>query len=177
MAMVRRYRDRDGRLWGNTPRSKTTRSWTLFALGVGGFVVQALGIVGQPARADETVSFIGMAMAAGFRWVGLTPGGAEAIYGVIWWSHSLLAFAFIAWIPYAKPFHMISSFANVVARDENAGARLPNVPADLDHTNAESLDDFTWKELSWTATPARSAAGVPTPARPTRSAGTSTRGT
>jgi len=121
--------------------------WTLFALGVGGFVVQALGIVGQPARADETVSFIGMAMAAGFRWVGLTPGGAEAIYGVIWWSHSLLAFAFIAWIPYAKPFHMISSFANVVARDENAGARLPNVPADLDHTNAESLDDFTWKEL------------------------------
>ncbi|MDZ5812266.1 (Fe-S)-binding protein [Halorubrum sp. AD140] len=148
MAMVRRYRERDGRLWGkHTSLEDDAFVWTLFALGVGGFVVQALGIVGQPARADETVSFVGMAMAAGFRWAGLTPAGAEAIYGVVWWSHSLLAFAFIAWIPYAKPFHMISSFANVVAHDEKAGARLPNVPADLDHTNAESLEDFTWKEL------------------------------
>ncbi len=42
---------------------------------------------------------------------------------------------------------MISSFANVVTRDEKAGQRLPNVPADLDATNAESIDDFTWKEL------------------------------
>jgi len=150
--------------------------WTLFALGVGGFVVQALGIVGQPARADETVSFIGMAMAAGFRWVGLTPGGAEAIYGVIWWSHSLLAFAFIAWIPYAKPFHMISSFANVVARDENAGARLPTSPP-TSITPTRSRSTTSRGRSSWTATPARSAAGVPTPARPTRSAGTSTRGT
>lgn len=148
MAMYRRYSERDGRLWGkHTSLEDDAFVWTLFLLGVGGFVVQALGIVGQPARADETVSFIGMAMAAGFRWAGLTPAGAEAIYGVVWWSHSLLAFAFIAWIPYAKPFHMISSFANVVARDEQAGARLPNVPADLDHTNAESLEDFTWKEL------------------------------
>ncbi|SMO56642.1 (Fe-S)-binding protein [Halorubrum cibi] len=148
MAMFRRYRERDGRLWGkHTSLEDDAFVWTLFLLGVGGFVLQAIGIVGQPARADEAVSFVGMAMAAGFEAAGLTTAGAEAIYGVVWWSHSLLAFAFIAWIPYAKPFHMISSFANVVARDETAGARLPNVPADLDHTNAESLDDFTWKEL------------------------------
>ena len=148
MAIARRYRAREGKLWGkHTSFEDDAFVWTLFALGVGGFVVQALGIVGQPARADETVSFIGMAMAGGMEAAGLTPGGAATVYGVVWWSHSLLAFAFIAWIPYAKPFHMISSFANVVARDEQAGARLPNVPADLDHTNAESLDDFTWKEL------------------------------
>lgn len=42
---------------------------------------------------------------------------------------------------------MLSSFANVVTRDEKAGKRLPNVPADLDATNADSIDDFTWKEL------------------------------
>ena len=148
MAIYRRYKNREGRLWGkHTSLEDDAFVWVLFLLGVGGFLVQALGIVGQPERATETVSFVGMAMAAGFQWAGLTQAGAETVYGVIWWHHSLLAFAFIAWIPYAKPFHMISSFANVVARDENAGARLPNVPADLDHTNAESLDDFTWKEL------------------------------
>ena len=148
MAIYKRYRNREGRLWGkHTSLEDAAFVWTLFALGVGGFLVQAIGIVGQPERAGETVSFVGMAMANAFQWAGLTQAGAEAAYGVIWWHHSLLAFAFIAWIPYAKPFHMISSFANVVARDEHAGARLPNVPADLDHTNAESIEDFTWKEL------------------------------
>ncbi|GAB7091968.1 heterodisulfide reductase-related iron-sulfur binding cluster [Halorubrum luteum] len=148
MALYKRYRNRDGRLWGkHTSLEDDAFIWTLFLLGVGGFLVQAVGIVGQPERAGETVSFVGMAMAGGLQWAGLTQGGAEAAYGVIWWHHSLLAFAFIAWIPYAKPFHMISSFANVVARDEQAGSRLPNVPADLEHTNAESIEDFTWKEL------------------------------
>ncbi len=148
MAIYKRYRNREGRLWGkHTSLEDDAFVWTLFLLGVGGFLVQAVGIVGQPERAGETVSFVGMSMAAGLQWAGLTQAGAEAIYGVIWWHHSLLAFAFIAWIPYAKPFHMISSFANVVVRDEKAGARLPNVPADLDHTNAESIEDFTWKEL------------------------------
>jgi Fe-S oxidoreductase len=148
MAIVRRYRERDGRLWGkHTSLEDDAFVWTLFALGVGGFLLEGVSMVGQPQRATETVSFVGMALATGLEAAGLTAAGAEAIYGVVWWSHSLLAFAFIAWIPYAKPFHMISSFANVVARDEKAGARLPNVPADLDHTNAESLEDFTWKEL------------------------------
>ncbi|WP_423996454.1 heterodisulfide reductase-related iron-sulfur binding cluster [Halorubrum trapanicum] len=148
MAGYRRYKTREGRLWGkHTTFEDDAFVWTLFLLGVGGFLVEGVSMVGQPQRATETVSFVGMALATGLETAGLTAAGAEAIYGVLWWSHSLLAFAFVAWIPYAKPFHMISSFANVVARDEQAGARLPNVPADLDHTNAESLDDFTWKEL------------------------------
>ncbi|MFT4931755.1 MAG: Fe-S oxidoreductase, partial [Natronomonas sp.] len=63
-------------------------------------------------------------------------------------SHALLALGFIAWIPYAKPFHLLSSFVNVVARDEKAGVRLPGVPPELDaETGAESIDSFSWKEL------------------------------
>ncbi len=148
MAIYRRYRNREGRLWGkHTSLEDDAFVWALLLLGVGGFLAEAVGIVGQPARATETVSFVGMAMAAGLRGIGLTQAGAETLYGVIWWHHSLLALAFVAWIPYAKPFHMIASFANVVVRDDRAGARLPTVPADLDHTNAASIEDFTWKEL------------------------------
>ncbi|GAB3414604.1 heterodisulfide reductase-related iron-sulfur binding cluster [Haloparvum alkalitolerans] len=148
MALARRYRERDGRLWGkHTSLEDDAFVWTLFLLGVGGFLAEAVGILGQPARATETVSFVGLSMANALSAAGLTAAGAEAVYPAVWWSHALLALGFVAWVPYAKPFHMISSFANVVARDEDAGARLPNVPADLDHTNAESLEDFTWKEL------------------------------
>jgi Fe-S oxidoreductase len=99
----------------------------------------------------EVVSFVGWATAIGFESgmnaVGLSgQGDYEAMHWVMWWTHSLLAFGFIAWIPYAKPFHMLSSYASVVTRDENAGQRLPGVPSDLDATNAESIDDFTWRD-------------------------------
>ncbi|MCH7660968.1 MAG: 4Fe-4S dicluster domain-containing protein [Euryarchaeota archaeon] len=148
MAMYRRYVVQNQRLFG--PHSSLEDDafiWALFLLGVGGFLVQGVSMVGQEIRTAETVSFVGVFTAGLFEAGGLTPEGAAAIYPAVWWHHSILALLFIAWIPFAKPFHMLSSFANVVTRDEQSGKVLPNVPADLDATNAESIEDFSWKEL------------------------------
>ncbi|RQG94322.1 4Fe-4S dicluster domain-containing protein, partial [Natrarchaeobius oligotrophus] len=165
MAIYRRYWVRNERLWGrHTSNEDAIFIWTLFGLGVGGFLLEGLRIYATGMPEHEIVSFVGYGLAMVFQAIGLpTVAGtatdpnytavsvlgfnAETFHWLFWWKHSLLAFFFIAWIPYAKPFHMLSSFANVVTRDENAGKRLPNVPADLDATNAESIDDFTWKEL------------------------------
>ncbi|MFP8953294.1 (Fe-S)-binding protein [Natrialbaceae archaeon A-arb3/5] len=160
MAIYRRYWVRNRRLWGrHTSSEDDIFIWTLFGLGVGGFLLEGLRIYATGTPDHEVVSFVGYGLALGFGGLGLPLAGepgaslaaglvtAENLHWLAWWSHSLLAFFFIAWIPYAKPFHMLSSFANVVTRDEKAGQRLPNVPADLDATNAESIDDFTWKEL------------------------------
>ncbi len=165
MAMYRRYWVRNHRLWGrHTSSEDDIFIWTLFGLGVGGFLLEGfrIYITGMPEH--EIVSFVGYGLAMLFGAVGIpTVGGAEVaqeyvamgafganaetLHWLSWWSHSLLALFFIAWIPYAKPFHMLSSFANVVTRDEKAGARLPGVPSDLDATNAEDIDDFTWKDI------------------------------
>ncbi|NGM68907.1 4Fe-4S dicluster domain-containing protein [Natronolimnobius sp. AArcel1] len=160
MAMYRRYWVRNERLWGrHTSSEDDIFIWTLFGLGVGGFILQGLRIYATGMPEHEVVSFVGYGLGLLFGAIGLPLAGepgvstasglvtAENLHWLSWWSHSLLAFFFIAWIPYAKPFHMLSSFANVVTRDEKAGQRLPNVPADLDATNADSIDDFTWKEL------------------------------
>ncbi|ELY50292.1 heterodisulfide reductase-related iron-sulfur binding cluster [Natronorubrum bangense] len=164
MAIYRRYWVRNNRLWGrHTSSEDDIFIWTLFGLGVGGFLLEGLRIYITGMPEHEVVSFVGYGLALLFGAVGLPTTeaalsanyaatenlafNAETLHWLSWWSHSLLALFFIAWIPYAKPFHMLSSFANVVVRDEKAGARLPNVPADLDATNAESIDDFTWKEL------------------------------
>ncbi|PSP80740.1 Fe-S oxidoreductase [Halobacteriales archaeon QS_4_69_225] len=145
VALWRRYAVRKERLWGkHTNWEDAFLVWSLFLLGIGGFLLEGLRIIGQGA---ESVSFVGTAVAVGFAAAGMDKSMAAAVYPVAWWSHSILAFVFIAAIPYAKPFHMFSSFANVVTRDEKAGARLPGVPSDLDATNAESIDDFSWKEL------------------------------
>jgi Fe-S oxidoreductase/nitrate reductase gamma subunit len=154
MAIYRRYWVRKQRLWGkHTSAEDTLFVWTLFLLGVGGYVVEGLRILGDGAGSTsmaeyEIVSFVGWFTARSFQAVGVSPGLAADVYVAVWWSHALLALGFIALIPFAKPFHMLSSFANVVTRDEKAGKRLPSVPADLDaETGAASIDHFSWKEI------------------------------
>jgi Fe-S oxidoreductase/nitrate reductase gamma subunit len=152
MAIYRRYWVRNERLWGkHTGREDDLFVWSLFLLGVGGYVTEALRILGTSATRDvsfETVSFVGWFVKDVFQLAGMTPALATDLYWASWWSHAILALAFVAAIPYAKPFHMISSFANVVTRDELAGKRLPGVPADLDaDTGAASIESFSWREL------------------------------
>ena len=153
MAMYRRYWVRNERLFSrHSSLEDHLFIWSLFALGIGGFLIEGVRILINDYPSHEIVSFVGWAVALGFHAVfsavGVAPDGAtaQAVHWGLWWSHSLITFGFLAWLPFAKPFHMLSSYANVVARDEKAGRRLPNIPSDLDATNAESMDDFTWKE-------------------------------
>jgi Fe-S oxidoreductase len=150
MAIYRRYAARNGRLWGkHTSLEDDAFVWTLFVLGVGGYVIEGLRIVGTGFPEFETVSFVGYFLATVFAGAGMGPGLAESLYWFGWWSHALLALGFVALIPYAKPFHMISSFANVVAADEKAGKRLPDVPSDAspDEIGYTSDEDFSWKAV------------------------------
>ncbi len=149
VALYRRYVVRNERLWGRHSNLEDhLLVWSLFLLGVGGYATEALRIAGTGFPSHEQVSFVGYFLASTLSVGGVSADAAASVYPLVWWSHALLAFWFVAWIPYAKPFHMLSSFANVVTRDENAGSRLPGVP--LDPAEAESLDDvdsFSWKQL------------------------------
>jgi Fe-S oxidoreductase/nitrate reductase gamma subunit len=153
MAIYRRYWVREGRLWGkHTSTEDDLFIWTLFLLGVGGYLTEGVRILGTSQYRDvsfETVSFVGWFVYDVLMVAGVTPEMAEAAYPAVWWSHAILALAFVAAVPYAKPFHMISSFANVVTRDEKAGKRLPGVPEDAspEEIGYDSIEDFSWKEL------------------------------
>jgi Fe-S oxidoreductase/nitrate reductase gamma subunit len=150
MALYRRYAVRNPRLWGkHTGLEDDVFVWTLFLLGVGGYLVEGVRIVGTGFPEFETVSFVGYFVAVVLRNAGVGAGMAESAYPWLWWSHAILALGFVAYVPYAKPFHMISSYANLVTRDEKSGVRLPEVPADLspDEIGYTSVDDFSWKAV------------------------------
>jgi Fe-S oxidoreductase/nitrate reductase gamma subunit len=149
VALYRRYAARTERLQGrHTGLEDDLFVWTLFLLGVGGYLTEGVRILGTGFPSFETVSFVGWFVATLLAGAGMSEATAAAVYPAVWWSHALLALAFVAAIPYGKPFHMLASYANVVTRDEKAGARLPGVPADLDaDTGAEDVEDFSWKEL------------------------------
>jgi len=149
MALYRRYWVRNGRLWGkHTGPEDDLFVWSLFLLGVGGFVQEGVRILGTGMPGVETVSFVGWTVAQSLAAVGVTQAGAEAAYVPLWWSHALIALVFVASVPYAKPLHMLTSFANVVTRDEMAGTRLPGVPEDAspEEIGYVSTEDFSWKQ-------------------------------
>ncbi|QIO21433.1 (Fe-S)-binding protein [Haloarcula sp. JP-L23] len=153
VALWRRYGRRMERLHDrHTSREDDLFLGALFVLGIGGYVTEGVRILGTSTVRDvsfETVSFVGWFVRDVLLLAGVTPETAAGAYPFVWWSHSLVALWFVAWIPYAKPFHMLSSFGNLVARDEKAGVRLPGVPEDAapEDIGPSEIDDFSWKQL------------------------------
>jgi Fe-S oxidoreductase/nitrate reductase gamma subunit len=150
MAIYRRHVVRNERLWDrHTSLEDGAFVWTLFLLGVGGYLVEGVRILATGFPDFETVSFVGWFVALVLQGAGVSPELATTAYPAAWWSHSLLALGFVAAVPYAKPFHMLSSFANVVTRDENAGTRLPGVPADAapDEIGFAEVEDMSWRQM------------------------------
>ncbi len=153
IAIYRRYGSRREQLTtAQTKRTDALFVWSLFLLGVGGFLLEAVRILGQAGGPQpfERASIVGYSLATGLQAVGVTPGLAATVYPVVWWQHSLVALWFVAWLPYAKPVHMLTAFATVVTRDPDAGRRLPGVPLDPEAERTAGVatrTDFTWKQL------------------------------
>lgn len=152
VAIYRRHIRSMGRLQGPySGREDVMFLWALFLLGVGGFALEGVRILGTSAVRDvsfETVSFVGWSIKESLVFAGVTPEMATIAYWPLWWSHALLAFWFIAWIPYGKPFHMLASASNIMTSDDDAGRRLPGVPLDPGaDTDLNEINDFSWKQV------------------------------
>ncbi|MFB6345269.1 MAG: heterodisulfide reductase-related iron-sulfur binding cluster [bacterium] len=150
MALYARYGAHKERLWHkHTSLEDDILIWLFFVLAVGGYFQEGLRILGQDFPSHEIVSFVGWFTADVLYAFGMDAQLAQAIYPTAWWSHALLALAFVAWLPFAKPFHMISSLLNIILRDEKAGKRLQGVPEDAspDEIGYTSMQDLSWKQL------------------------------
>ncbi len=150
MALYARYGAHKDRLWHrHTDLEDDILIWLFFVLGVGGYFQEGLRILGQNFPNHEIVSFVGWFTADVLHATGMDAGIASFIYPYAWWSHALLALAFVAWLPFAKPFHMISSLLNIILNDEKAGRRLQGVPQDAspDEISYTSMEDLSWKQL------------------------------
>jgi len=117
----------------------------LIAILVTGFVVQGLRIVNEGFPSFERWTFMGWLFAKAFSGLGLSASTAFTLHGIFWWIHSLMALFFVAYLPYSKAMHMISSGVDLIATDPGSTRRLP--PVSGDHAGYASIEDFTWKEL------------------------------
>lgn len=93
----------------------------------------------------------------GSHWAGWSPGGfylsgifrylppatAKSLHSIFWVSHALLAFIFIASIPFTKAFHIFSSALSIYLRNLSPKGALASGEA----AGVEGLSDFTWRQL------------------------------
>jgi len=111
-----------------------------------GFIVEALRIrVTMPPW--EVWSFGGWWLAKVF--MGLDPESTIALHKITWWVHGVLVFGFIAYIPYSRLLHIITSPANQFFASLKPTGTLEPI---RDFETAETfgtgkLEDFTWKQI------------------------------
>lgn len=117
----------------------------LLATLVTAYLLTGLRILGQGMPWFSAFSPFGRAVAEGFAVLGMTPAQAVSTHTAIWWAHAVLAFCFIAYIPYSKAMHMLVDAVNLLATDRSTTLRLPAAAAG--HPGYREITDFTWKEL------------------------------
>jgi Fe-S oxidoreductase/nitrate reductase gamma subunit len=117
---------------------------------VTGFIVEALRLhvnVGVDGFTWGKWSFVGYFLSKIFAGVGYET--TRFIHKVMWWLHAFLALGFIAYIPYSRLIHIITSPVNQYMKSLRPKGALEPI---RDFETAESfgagqLEDFTWKQI------------------------------
>lgn len=112
-----------------------------------GFLQEAFRIRASDFPDFEVWSPIGWIGAKAVSAVGVSAASAATIRTVLWWVHTLLAFAFVVSIPFTKAMHMLTDVANLVTADATTARNLPALAPDAAYPGYRLLGDFTWKEL------------------------------
>jgi Fe-S oxidoreductase/nitrate reductase gamma subunit len=143
--LVRRYVTRPDRL-DNRPMDLTALLILLF-LCIGGFFGESLriAITGRPEF--EVWSPVGWTFARILEPIG--EGPLRVIHWINWWIHMLLANFFIAYIPYSKMIHIVTSSANTYAFKKNKPVTLPPIEnlEEAETYGVGNPSEYTWKQL------------------------------
>lgn len=122
---------------------------SFLAIGVTGYVVEALRIVWQqPTGLTAHCSPVGLWLAGYF--AGLSDSGARSAHFAVWWLHSFLVFGFIASIPFTRLFHFIAGPMNIFLAKPVLGVLTPVTMAEVEKTErvgASDIRHFSVQEL------------------------------
>lgn len=120
----------------------------LVVIALTGYALEGVRIA-MDAPGYDAFSPMGWAVAQGYSVLGFSNGALTVVRHGLWWFHGLLAIAFVSAIPYTKATHMLTSYANLVMRDPQAGKRLRSIPSAkaAEPAGYATLADFSVEHL------------------------------
>ncbi len=147
MAMGRRLILRPEKLKGSNVDGMIVLSFIL-SIVLTLFTVTAARIIqeGFPDAARWTPVSLQLARVAGW-----TPATAAMAEAAAWWAHLFSLFGFLAFLPFSKHFHVVTSLPNVFLRNLEPAGRMR--PMDLsnvteqDRFGAGRPEEHHWKDL------------------------------
>lgn len=156
MAAFRRYIQKPDRLgYKGTSDNTSDDAIALLLIGgiiVTGFIIEALRIHATKDAATgyaswETASFVGWTLANLIS--GMDVNTAKSLHKLSWWTHTFIALGFIAYIPYSRLLHIITTSANHFFVSLKPTGYVEPI---RDIENQESfgvskLEEFTWKQI------------------------------
>ncbi|HEX9014444.1 MAG TPA: heterodisulfide reductase-related iron-sulfur binding cluster [Chloroflexota bacterium] len=151
LAIVRRYVLRPDRFM-SPPRHRSLLDdgvvlGLFLAILITGFVIEGLRIEGT-SDPWGAWSPVGNAVAGGLHALGVGRPLLLASHTFLWWFHLLLAFGFIAYVPYSKLRHLLLSPVAIFSRSlEPMGALSPIVLETANTLGAARPEDLTRKEI------------------------------
>ena len=123
----------------------------LFAIILTGFVVEGARIAATELQTNlELARFSPVGILVGRLFMDVSAPGLVLAHRVFWWTHFLLAMAFIAAIPFTKLRHIFTTSANYLftnLRPKGAIATLDLENEASEQFGAAQIQDLTWKDI------------------------------
>lgn len=150
-AIARRFGPRQTRPYRVRTKSRPEHAlilFTMLAIGLTGFGVEAFRIANEGVPEFERWSFVGYWLARGLSGVESAAGWHQAF----WIMHAVAFVLFVLLIPTTMLRHMLTSPANMYLnhKDRPKGAMKPMddlMESDLETFGASTIADFSWKQL------------------------------
>jgi len=119
-----------------------------------GLMITAMGVFGTSIALGQSEAKwlpVSSTVAAMF-FNGMGEGGLRFSHEFFWWFHVLIVLGFLNYLPYSKHSHVFTAIPNVFFQNlKPRGALNPidfeDIPEDIDHFGAATIEDFTWKDL------------------------------
>lgn len=144
VALVRRYLFRPAGL--TRDGDDLLQLLLIGAIGVTGFLIETLRIAAtNPAAAK--FSYVSNAIVPFFR--GAEIESILSAHRALWWTHLLLAFGFLATIPFTKMYHLGAGLACIFFRTSRPKGALQPIPEieEEEKPGVVDVEDFSWKQL------------------------------
>ncbi len=154
MAVVRRYVTKPD-LLGYREKPDNTPDDAITLILIGGIISTGFIVEGLRIHVNVNVdgftwggwSFVGFILSKTL--AGVNYDTTRILHKVMWWIHAFLALGFIAYIPYSRLLHILTTPANQYMRSLKPAGVLEPI---RDFETAESfgigqLEDFTWKQI------------------------------
>ncbi len=119
----------------------------LTAIIITGFLTEGLRIA---ATNDPWAVWSPIGNAVSIVFNGMSVSAMEVTHQILWWTHLFLAFGFIAYLPYSKLIHIVTSPLNTYFRSLEPKGVLSYInmeDEDAETFGVAKLEEFTWKDL------------------------------